>query len=107
MQKKIAITFVWLLVVGLLIAACVPPQGAGNAPAASTTGKQKLLWSIEGVNELPGLDPANPQNAQSVLAINLIFGGLVKLDAQLNVVGDGAESWTLSEDGKTYTFKIR
>ncbi len=66
-----------------------------------------MIWSIEGVNELPGLDPANPQNAQSVLAINLIFGGLVKLDAQLNVVPDDAESWSVSDDGKTYTFKIR
>lgn len=43
----------------------------------------------------------------STQAINLIFGGLVKLDAQLNVVPDGAESWTISEDGKTYTFTIR
>ncbi|MCB0184899.1 MAG: peptide ABC transporter substrate-binding protein, partial [Caldilineaceae bacterium] len=44
---------------------------------------------------------------QSVLAINLIFGGLVKLDAQLTVVPDGAEKWSVSDDGKTYTFTIR
>jgi peptide/nickel transport system substrate-binding protein/oligopeptide transport system substrate-binding protein len=75
------------------------------APAALTD--QRLLWSVEGVSELPGLDPANPQNAQSILAINLIFGGLVKLDAQLNVVPDGAESWKVSDDGQTYTFTIR
>jgi oligopeptide transport system substrate-binding protein len=75
--------------------------------APPPVSKQKLIWSIEGVNELPGLDPASPQNAQQVLAINLIFGGLVKLDGQLNVVPDGAESWTVSTDGKTYTFKIR
>jgi peptide/nickel transport system substrate-binding protein/oligopeptide transport system substrate-binding protein len=104
MQKKIV--FSMLLI--LLLAACVPAPGNSGAPAASTgAGAQKLVWSIEGVSELPGLDPANPQNAQSVLAINLIFGGLVKLDAQLNVVPDGAASWQVSEDGKTYTFKIR
>ncbi len=68
---------------------------------------QKLIWSIEGVNELPGLDPADPRNAQSILVINLVFGGLVKLDALLNVVPDGAESWSISEDGTVYTFKIR
>lgn len=79
------------------------PVPATPAPLAD----QKLIWSVEGVNELPGLDPANPQNAQSIQAINLIFGGLVRLDAQLNVVPDGAESWTISEDGKTYTFTIR
>src|SRR5262245_56434040 len=100
MFKKATLIVGVFSILVLLIAACaVPPAGA---PAA---GNQELLWSVEGVSELPGLDPANPQNAQSVLAINLIFGGLVKLDAQLNVVPDGAQSWTLSDDGKTYTFK--
>lgn len=80
---------------------------AAQPPAEATAVTQKLLWSIEGVNELPGLDPADPRNAQSVLVINLVFGGLVKLDAQLNVIPDGAESWSVSKDGKTYTFKIR
>jgi ABC-type oligopeptide transport system substrate-binding subunit len=81
------------------------PATESAAPAAMSD--QNLIWSVEGVNEMPGLDPANPQNAQSVLALNLIFGGLVRLDAQLNVIPDGAESWQVSEDGKTYTFTIR
>lgn len=95
-----------------LVAVVVALIGVNAATTEATTpaaaaGNQKLIWSIEGVNELPGLDPANPSNAQSVLVINLVFGGLVKLDAQLNVVPDGAESWSISEDGKTYTFKLR
>jgi len=102
MLKKQTMRVGLLLVLLLLVAACTAPSGG-----SPTSGTQKLIWSIEGVNELPGLDPANPQNAQSVLAINMIFGGLVKLDAQLNVVGDGAEKWVVSEDGKTYTFTIR
>lgn len=105
MQKKFVVTTLLLFL--LMLAACVPAPGNGGPTASTGAGPQKLIWSVEGVSELPGLDPANPQNAQSVLAINLIFGGLVKLDAQLNVVPDGAESWQLSEDGKTYTFKIR
>ena len=104
-----------LSVLVLLLAGCVPPANAPAtsataapaAEAAAATGAQKLIWAVEGVNELPGLDPANPQNAQSIQAINLIFGGLVKLDGLLNVVPDGAESWTVSEDGTVYTFKIR
>lgn len=103
-----------LVILALAVSACAAPVPAG-APAAatgaattaSTGGAQKLIWSVEGVNELPGLDPANPQNAQSVLVINQIFGGLVKLDDKLNVVPDGAEKWTVSDDGKTYTFTIR
>ncbi|HZQ07357.1 MAG TPA: peptide ABC transporter substrate-binding protein [Anaerolineae bacterium] len=116
-----------LSVVSLLVIACAAPGSFQGVPqtvivpqtvvvretaapqttAAPAAGNQTLIWSVEGVNELPGLDPANPQNAQSVLAINLIFGGLVKLDGQLNVVPDGAEKWSVSDDGKTYTFTIR
>ena len=115
-MKKTVVIIITILAFAALLSGCVAAQ-PGAAPARQATteagggaaagGAQKLIWSVEGVNELPGLDPANPQNAQSVQAISLVFGGLVKLDDQLNVVPDGAESWTVSEDGKTYTFKIR
>ncbi|MBK8046658.1 MAG: peptide ABC transporter substrate-binding protein [Anaerolineales bacterium] len=111
--KKMIPLFV-LVLVAVVAAGCAAPAPTGQsaaqpaaAEATAPAGVQKLIWSVEGVNELPGLDPANPQNAQSIQAINLIFGGLVKLDDQLNVVPDGAEKWEVSEDGKTYTFTIR
>jgi oligopeptide transport system substrate-binding protein len=99
----------WLNLI-TVVAVLAGLAAAGGPPlvlASDPQNQQKLIWSVEGVNEMPGLDPANPQNAQSVLAMNLIFGGLVRLDAQLNVIPDGAESWTVSKDGRTYTFKIR
>jgi len=36
-----------------------------------------------------------------------IFSGLVRLDHELNIVSDIAESWEKSPDGKTYTFHLR
>ncbi|MCX7793756.1 MAG: ABC transporter substrate-binding protein [Thermodesulfovibrionales bacterium] len=36
-----------------------------------------------------------------------LFNGLVRLDHKLQIVPDIAERWTVSEDGKTYTFHIR
>jgi peptide/nickel transport system substrate-binding protein/oligopeptide transport system substrate-binding protein len=39
--------------------------------------------------------------------INLVFAGLVRLDGNLEVQPDGAESWQVSDDGRVYTFKIR
>jgi oligopeptide transport system substrate-binding protein len=36
-----------------------------------------------------------------------IFSGLVRLDQDLNIVPDIAESWEKSSDGKTYTFHLR
>lgn len=38
---------------------------------------------------------------------NLIFNGLVQLDDSLHIQPDIAKNWTISPDGKTYTFTLR
>ncbi|HWC30392.1 MAG TPA: peptide ABC transporter substrate-binding protein, partial [Dehalococcoidia bacterium] len=53
------------------------------------------------------LDPAIAGDAGSATYIVEIFGGLVTLDRDLQIVPDLAESWTVSPDGLVYTFKIR
>ncbi len=74
---------------------------------ATEPGTQVLRWALEGINEPSTLDPAKAGDAPVVFATGLLFRGLVQLDAQLRVIPDGAESWTVSEDTKTYTFKLR
>jgi oligopeptide transport system substrate-binding protein len=39
--------------------------------------------------------------------IYLIFSGLVRINDRLEVVGEGAERWTVSDDGTVYTFYLR
>lgn len=39
--------------------------------------------------------------------VGLVFNGLVKYNEQLELTGDLAESWTVSPDGRTITFKLR
>ncbi|MFN8562883.1 MAG: ABC transporter substrate-binding protein [Anaerolineae bacterium] len=75
-------------------------------PAAAQDGST-LTWSIEGINDLPSLDPAKASDSQGFTVIGLIYGGLVRLDGDLLVVPDLAESWTVSDDGLTYTFTLR
>ena len=58
-------------------------------------------------DEPPTLDPALAGDATSSGYIVEIFGGLVTLNTDLEVVPDIAESWELSEDGMIYTFKLR
>jgi len=52
------------------------------------------------------LDPAISGDMSSHLYIMQIFSGLVRLDHELNIVPDIAESWELSSDNKTYTFRL-
>jgi peptide/nickel transport system substrate-binding protein/oligopeptide transport system substrate-binding protein len=76
-------------------------------PAFAQNAQTTLTWSIEGVSDLASLDPAKASDSQGFTVIGLLYGGLVHLDANLRVVPDLADSWTVSSDGLTYTFKLR
>ena len=52
----------------------------------------------------------DPHKTSTVTEANLLrdmFNGLVAQDAKAELIPGAAESWTVSEDGKTYTFKLR
>ncbi len=55
----------------------------------------------------PILNPVLAPDVGSVLVNKVIFPGLVRPDEQLRPEPDLATSWTISPDGKTYTFSLR
>lgn len=55
----------------------------------------------------PTLDPHVTTDATSAQIIVEVFGGLVTIDPELEIVPDLAESWDVSQDGTVYTFRIR
>ena len=67
-------------------------------------GEINLLWS-----DPPTLDPHLTTDGTSIGIVVEIFSGLVKLSSNESspVVADLAESWSISEDGKTYDFTLR
>lgn len=73
--------------------------------ASKNTSESKVFTRIWG--DPPTLDPHLTGDTTSSAIIVEIFGGLVSFDTSLNLVPDLAESWNISEDAKTYTFKIR
>ena len=77
-----------------------------SLPLASTAVAQVLEL---GVDASPvGLDPHLVTAFASFQTVNgTIYEGLTALDKDLRVGPGIAESWTVSADGKTYTFKIR
>jgi oligopeptide transport system substrate-binding protein len=52
------------------------------------------------------LDPAQGPDANSAVAVGMIYSGLVRFDKNLNIVPDQA-TWTISSDDKTYTFTLK
>ena len=57
--------------------------------------------------EPPTLDPHLAGDTDSALYIVEIFGGLVTINQHLEIVGDLAKDWDISNGGKTYTFHLR
>jgi ABC-type transport system substrate-binding protein len=66
-----------------------------------------LRWSLDGITQLPSLDPARPEGVQSNTLLSLVFGGLIRLDEKLEIQPDCAAEWTVSADGRVYTFTLR
>lgn len=63
---------------------------------------------VEGVaGAIKNINPIMPENAASSDATKLIFSGLTRFNTDGKLVPDLAESWTVSPDGKTYTFKLK
>lgn len=56
---------------------------------------------------ISSLDPAFARNQANIWACHQIYNGLVRMDDQLQVQPDLAESWEVLDSGKVYRFKIR
>ncbi len=109
MKKKSApymLALRWLMLVVLLTLMACSGTDTASTPQDVPRGGE-LRWSVDGISDLSELDPAHASEQQSIIVMNLIFGGLVRLDADLKVEPDAAESWEVSQDGKTYTFTLR
>ena len=58
-------------------------------------------------SNITSLDPAFAKDQRNIWAVNQLFNGLVQLDDSLHVQPDIAKKWTISDNGKTYTFTLR
>lgn len=57
--------------------------------------------------DIPTLDPAFARNQTIIWPTNQIFNGLVQMDEQMNIVPCIAKEWTVSDNGRIYTFTLR
>ena len=73
--------------------------------AKMNNGSKDLRTTIN--SDIPTLDISKATDSKSFLVLGNILEGLTTLDKDGNVVPAIAESWTQSEDGKTWTFNIR
>lgn len=67
----------------------------------------QLVFKYNESKGIPTLDPAYARSLPVIWPINQLFNGLVQLNDSLQVKPSISKKWTISNDGKTYTFHLR
>lgn len=91
---------------GLLLPALVASVALSLLVASVNAGAESLVRR-SATGEPQTLDPQLWTYGQDGNIAQDLFQGLTTLDPRADVVPGQAESWTISPDGRTYTFKLR
>lgn len=114
-MRKLLVSII-LLVTVALVAACgggesTTPGGGGDS--AATGGAETAAIKEGGIFRLgttSNPDSMNPFVGFSSLSYILwteTYPTLVQYDADYNIIGDWADSWTTSSDGTVWTFRVK
>src|SRR5438034_6813126 len=96
------------LIFATILAACAPTTTTGGASPSSNQPKKGGTLILARAGEVTNLDPHKVPAFTSARVFELIYSYLMRLDENLGVQPDLAESLpTTSADGKTVTVKIR
>ena len=96
-MKRIVTISCIALIVTMLTGAC---KSRFNHP-------DKKIFHYNESSGILSLDPAYASGQSTIWPCNQLYNGLVDMDENLQVVPAIAKSWTITEDGKTYTFILR
>ncbi len=88
-------------VAALLVSLAAPP-----AFAAAGDECVKVL-GYEWSGEKQSMDPADMQSGDDAYHIFAVYNRLLDVDDNFNTIPELAESWSVSDDGLTWTFKLR
>lgn len=101
MFKKFRLTLVLILALALLLPAFSGPTAAQETPTRGGT------ITMARDSEPLTLNPIGANDNGSIFMIVQIFDGLVETQDKPTPQPAIAESWTVSDDSKTWTFKLR
>ncbi|MCZ0073358.1 peptide ABC transporter substrate-binding protein [Bacillus sonorensis] len=99
-----------VMVVSVMLFGCTANEQAGQNANADGKGKesnQEQVLKLNNENEPTSFDPPTGFNNVSWQALNNLMEGLTRLGADHEPEAASAEKWSISDDGKTYTFTIR
>jgi peptide/nickel transport system substrate-binding protein len=117
MNKWFLVPLFLLIVAGMLLTSCAqeaaptaPPTSGGSGTQTSVVGTSVAGTAPFGTINIAstdfGYESTDPIYYESMWGWSM-YDSLISTDVNGNYVGDVAESWSVSADGNTWTFKIR
>ena len=95
MRKLTPLALILILILTLALPSCTRDDGTGKV----------FAFPLDAAPE--HLDPAIAQTPEELLVINNIFEGLVRQNAEGEIIPGAAHAWNISPDGLVYTFHLR
>ncbi|MFB5759299.1 peptide ABC transporter substrate-binding protein [Paenibacillus medicaginis] len=109
-RKSSLILLTLVLALGSLLAACSNNNNA-QSPEGTTTNEPaaaaEQVLNINLLSEPPTFDPAQAQDSQANTVLKTLYEGLTRMGEDGKEQPGVAESWDITNEGKTYTFKLR
>ncbi|HOX16305.1 MAG TPA: peptide-binding protein [Smithellaceae bacterium] len=97
-----------LLLLFLMLAACDKSSQTENArPQADKPPAYGDILVRGDIGDASNLIPLLASDSASHSVAGMVFNGLVKYDKDMNIVGDLAESWDVTQNGLVITFHLR
>ncbi|MBP1806130.1 peptide ABC transporter substrate-binding protein [Rubellimicrobium aerolatum] len=89
----------------MLAAGAVAQQATHPETGEPLAGNQTFTYRV--LDEFPTIDPGLNEDVEGSHVARQMFEGLLNQDPQGNVIPGVATEWSASEDGLTWTFKLR
>lgn len=102
-------TVVVATVVMLVLSGLIVPWGGVTTVEADDPGIERIFVLETPVNYYGDVEILSPfwmDTANEYIVMRLCMSTLLTYDPEMNLVGDLAESWTVSPDGLTWTFEL-
>ena len=106
MKNRFSIVLVVMMLAALLVSCAAPATSVPATAVPATTAPKKDTLIVVANIRAETVDPASGKVGDHTV-YHAIFDALVKYGPNGTILPDLAESWTVSPDGLTYTFKLR
>ncbi len=130
MRSKLFVIVAALMIASMVLAACAPAAATPETiiqtvvvegetkevvvtatpdpAAAPAVEEKKAVFLNMGPGDIPTIDPALSTDTSSTQVVTMTMMGLTNQDEVTNELSPAmAKDWTISEDGKVYTFNLR